>query len=79
MEDITLSIPAANNESVRVLISDASGKTVYERQYDNLIQGNNIIRIQPGSSKTIPPGIYFVRVMYTSKGEEKTIKIIKQR
>jgi hypothetical protein len=78
-EDITLLIPAVNNESIRVLISDANGKAVYERQFNNLIQGNNIIRVQPGNSKTVPPGIYFVRIIYTAKGEEKTIKIIKQR
>jgi beta-lactam-binding protein with PASTA domain len=66
-------------DNIRVQMSDASGRIVYQKQYDNLVKGNNIIRIEPGSTAVIPPGMYFVRVIYTNREEQKTIKIIKQQ
>jgi hypothetical protein len=73
----TLSVPAENNDNIQVAIADISGRLIYQKRFDNLIQGNNMIRIQPDNS--IPPGMYFARVIYIGKAEQTTIKIIKQR
>jgi len=75
IQDFTLSVPAADNDKIVVLVADVSGKLVFQKQYEGLIQGTNQIRIQAG--RTVPSGTYFVTVINLSKNDRKTIKVVK--
>ncbi len=70
-----LSVPAADHDNIMVTIADAAGRIVYQSQFDNLVQGDNSLRIQ--TSDPLPSGVYFVTVAYINKGERKLIKMIK--
>ncbi|MEI9942588.1 MAG: T9SS type A sorting domain-containing protein [Chitinophagaceae bacterium] len=73
---ITVNVPPAKaNDKIRIEMTDMSGHVVYSKQYENLSQGNNVIRVQPG---VITKGVYLLRVMYTNAGKQSVINIIKQ-
>jgi hypothetical protein len=78
-QHLTLSVPVVEKDNIRVQINDATGRMIYERQYDNMVKGNSLIKIEPASSAAMPPGMYFLQILYIERGEMKTIKIIKQR
>ncbi len=70
----TLQIPAfSNNEKAKVSIFNVAGQQVYAKEFGNLVQGDNFLRVDANSSFT-KSGVYFVRVVY---GDAKTIKTFK--
>ena len=73
----TLSIPAANGDRVQVSIYDAAGRQILVKEYDNLVEGNNYLRIDATSGMSAH-GLYIVRVAYAGKGTVKTFKLIKE-
>jgi len=60
---------------VLVALTDVSGKTVYSQRFENLFDGNNLLRIQPNG--TLPTGAYYVKVIYTNKGDQKVLQLLK--
>jgi hypothetical protein len=72
----TVSVPADENDKIQVGIYDMSGKLVFAKQFDNLVQGDNFLRITPNYPLT--SGVYFVRVAYAKGKSSKVIKMIKQ-
>jgi hypothetical protein len=73
----TLSIPAANGDRVQVAIYDAGGRQVLVKEFDNLVEGSNYLRIDATTGMTAH-GLYIVRVAYAGKGMVKTFKLIKE-
>jgi hypothetical protein len=73
----TLSIPAANGDRVQVSIYDAGGRQILVKEYDNLVEGSNYLRID-ATSGMAAHGLYIVRVAYAGKGMVKTFKLIKE-
>jgi len=71
-----LSVPAKNGDKVQVVITDMSGRPVLQQRFENLLEGINVLRIQP--SGLLTKGMYVVRVLYGDKTMQKTIKLIKQ-
>lgn len=71
-----LSVPAQQGENVVVQMVDAGGRTMYMQTFENLMDGSNLLRIQPGTRTT--SGFYFVRVIYVKQGQQKTLKVIKR-
>ena len=71
----TLAVQTSSNDKVVVSMSDMSGKIVYQKQFEGLVQGTNLLRIQPVSP--VPAGVYFVTLTYTKTGARQTIKVIK--
>jgi hypothetical protein len=70
----TLLVPVnTDNERIQVSIFDVSGRVVYQKEFDNLVEGDNYLMINPSGTIT-QRGVYFARVLYTNK---KTIKFIK--
>ena len=74
--DITLVIPAGGNDKVQVTIYNANGKVVYSNRYNDLVKGNNFVRIT--AKQMFASGIYWVTVTYINKELTRTLKIIKQ-
>ncbi|MES1249743.1 MAG: T9SS type A sorting domain-containing protein, partial [Chitinophaga rupis] len=70
-----LSLPAKDNDNVLISIIDVSGQPVHQQRLTGLYNGVNQIRIQPAQS--LAPGIYFVRVIYVNRNEQKTLRIVK--
>jgi hypothetical protein len=70
----TLAVQTSNNDKVVVSMSDMSGKVLLQQQFEGLVQGTNLLRIQPAS---VPAGVYFVSVIHTKTGARQTIKVIK--
>jgi fibronectin type 3 domain-containing protein len=75
-QNFTLSVPAINNDNIVVAIADVNGKVLYQKHFENLVQGSNFLLIQ--SDRPIPAGVYFIRVIYTNRNEQKLLKVIKQ-
>jgi hypothetical protein len=70
-----LNVPAQAGDNILVILMDASGKNVYSQRYENLFDGNNLLRIQPGAA--LSPGVYFVKVTYTNRNEQKLLQMLK--
>jgi fibronectin type 3 domain-containing protein len=76
-DQFTLQVPAETmNENVVVTIFDVSGKALYQKEFDNLTQGNNYLLIAPMAAQH--DGVYFVRVLYSDKKTVKIIKMLRQ-
>jgi hypothetical protein len=73
----TLSVPAAGGDRVQVAIYDAGGRIVLAKEFDNLVQGSNYLRIDAVQGMSAR-GLYIVRVAYAGKGVVRTIKLIKE-
>jgi len=72
-----LNVPAQSGDNVLVTMTDVSGTTVYSQRFENLFDGNNLLRIQPGGA--LPTGAYFVKVIYTNSGEQKVLQLLKNK
>jgi hypothetical protein len=72
----TLTVPAKKGDQVQVVITDMGGAPVLQQRFENLLEGTNVLRIQPAGLLT--RGMYIVRVLYGDKSTQKTIKLIKQ-
>ena len=72
-----LNVPAQSGDNVLVVLTDVSGKTVYNQRFENLFDGNNLLRIQP--SGALPTGAYYVKVIYTNRSEQKVIQLLKNK
>jgi hypothetical protein len=70
-----LALPAKDNDNVLISIIDVSGQPVHQQRLTGLYNGVNQIRIQPVQS--LAPGVYFVRVIYVNRNEQKTLRIVK--
>jgi len=74
----TLSVPADNNnEKVQVTVYDISGRLAYLKEFSNLSQGDNYLRIDADQNFS-QPGIYLIKVVYANLKTVKTFKLIKQ-
>jgi len=71
-----LTVPAKNGDNVQVIVTDMSGRPVLQQRFENLLEGTNLLKIQP--SGLLTKGMYIVRVLYGDKTMQKTIKLIKQ-
>ncbi|HVU83953.1 MAG TPA: T9SS type A sorting domain-containing protein, partial [Puia sp.] len=72
-----LNVPAQSGDNILVTLTDVSGRTVYSQRFENLFDGNNLLRIQPGA--TLPSGAYYVKVIYTNGGGQKVIQLLKYK
>ena len=74
----TLSVPADSyNEKVQVELYDVNGQRVFVQQFENMVQGNNYLRITPDHS--LSSGVvYLVKVIYPEKKTFKVFKLIKE-
>jgi len=73
----TIQVPVETmNENVQITVFDVTGRPLYQKEFDNLTQGNNYLMIAPGAAAV--NGAYFVRVMYSDKKTVKFIKVIRQ-
>jgi hypothetical protein len=71
-----LTVPASNNDNVLVSIVDVSGKTIYQKRFEGLIEGTNVLRIE--TAATVAPGSYFVTVIFGNRTKQKMIKVVKR-
>lgn len=76
-KSLTVTVPVENDDKVQVSIFNVKGEQVYSRQFNNLTRGNNYLSIDL-ANKELAKGVYIVRVLYTNKHIEKTIKLIKE-
>jgi hypothetical protein len=76
-DQFTLQVPVETmNENVVVTIFDVAGRALYQKEFDNLTQGNNYLLIAPMAAQH--DGVYFVRVLYSDKKTVKVIKMLRQ-
>ncbi|MBX3241125.1 MAG: fibronectin type III domain-containing protein [Chitinophagaceae bacterium] len=63
--------------NLSVIISDITGKVILTRQYGNVPKGNwqQVINLD----KTLPPGMYIVRVVGEQNDKPEVIKLLKAR
>ncbi|HEV2480083.1 MAG TPA: fibronectin type III domain-containing protein, partial [Puia sp.] len=73
----TLSIPVfSSDEKVMVVLFDASGRLVYKKELDNVLEGVNYMPI--GQDANIGgPGIYLGKVIFSSGRAAQTFKVLK--
>jgi hypothetical protein len=72
-----LNVPAANHDNIEVSLSDAAGKILYKQRFENLVEGNNLLRVQTASP--LPSGTYFVNVLYVDENVSKLIKVVRNK
>jgi hypothetical protein len=58
------------------MVTDLSGRTLYKKMNEGLIEGINLIQVQTDGS--VAPGVYFVSVIYTNRNERKVLKVVKR-
>lgn len=76
-DQFTLQVPVETmNDNVVVTVFDVTGRALYQKEFDNLIQGNNYLLIAPAAASH--DGVYFVRVLYSDKKTVKIIKMLRQ-
>jgi hypothetical protein len=75
-QNFTLTVPAHANDNVIVMVTDLSGRTLYKKMNEGLIEGINQIQVQTDGS--VAPGVYFVSVIYTNRNERKVLKVVKR-
>src|ERR1700743_1821483 len=75
-QSFDLSIPASAGDNILVTVMDVTGRILYEKRFENLYQGDNVVLIQPNTS--LAKGFYFVSVLYQNKNERQLIKMIKK-
>jgi hypothetical protein len=75
-QSFNLTVPATAHDNVLVMVLDVSGKVIYGQRYEDLFEGNNTIQIAP--TGVLTRGMYFVKVIYLNKNEQKLIKLIKR-
>jgi len=73
----TLSVPVfSTGEKVMVVLFDASGRLVYKKELDNVMEGVNYMQI--GQDAGIGgPGIYLGKVIFSSGRAAQTFKVLK--
>jgi predicted esterase len=72
----TLAVQTSDLDKVMVSLTDLSGRQVYQKQFEGLVQGTNLLSIHPNGSLT--KGVYLVSVVYTKTGVRKTISVVKE-
>jgi hypothetical protein len=72
-----LNVPAQSGDNILVILTDVNGKTVYSQRFENLFDGNNLLRIQPNT--VLPMGAYYAKVIYTNSGQQKVIQLLKSK
>ncbi|MBN9386385.1 MAG: T9SS type A sorting domain-containing protein, partial [Chitinophagaceae bacterium] len=70
-----LSLPAKDNDNVLIIVTDANGRPLHQQRLAGLMGGVNQVRIEPLQSLT--KGVYFVRIIYMNRNEQKVLKILK--
>jgi hypothetical protein len=75
-QGFTLVVPAKDKDRLNVTMFDVNGKLVYQKQFANLVEGQNNIRIQ--AEGVLKPGVYMVRTVIAGRMEEQMIKVIRQ-
>jgi fibronectin type 3 domain-containing protein/predicted esterase len=75
-QTFTLTVPAHANDNVLVMVTDLSGRTLYKKMTEGLIEGTNLIQVQTDGA--VAPGVYFVSVIYTNRNERKVLKVVKR-
>ncbi len=77
-DHFTLSVPSEKgNEKVQVNIYTLEGKLVYSKSFENLQQGNNLIKISTDENM-FAAGFYTVDVFYAGKKIHSSVSIVKQ-
>jgi large repetitive protein len=75
-QSFNLSVPATEGDKILVSVMDVTGRVLYQKEFENLYQGDNTILIAPNTS--LAKGFYFVSVLYMNKNERQLIKMIKK-
>jgi hypothetical protein len=76
--EIILSVPVQRSyEEILITIYNEQGRLVYENKFNDLVQGNNIIKIQSNKNLSAP-GIYLLKAAYLKAGTFKFLKLIKE-
>ncbi|HVS96519.1 MAG TPA: fibronectin type III domain-containing protein [Puia sp.] len=74
----TLSVPVTTkDEKVIVTLYDANGQVAYRKEFDNVQEGMNYLRVG-GDAGIGGPGVYIGKVLFSSGRATQTIKLIKQ-
>ena len=73
--NFALSFNLLQDDAAQVVVYDVNGRIVYQRKFDNLIKGNNLLKITPQNSLTA--GIYLVKISLLKQNESKVLKLIK--
>jgi hypothetical protein len=77
-QSFTLTVPADyNNEKVMVGIYDVKGNLVYQKEFDNLVQGENYLLINADRNFALA-GVYVARLAYSDGKTIKTFKLLRQ-
>jgi hypothetical protein len=72
-DNITVTIPAAQSETIRIFIYDAFGKIVGNQQAI-ITNGNNHVSVP---TKSLKPGIYVIRCEHVNSGLTVTRRVVK--
>ncbi|MGI8952115.1 MAG: fibronectin type III domain-containing protein [Chitinophagaceae bacterium] len=76
-QSFTLVIPSENNDNLAVLIYDINGRLVYSNQFNNLVKGENYIKIEANQNLSAP-GVYTAKILFTNRKAFKIIKLVKE-
>jgi len=77
-QSFTLRVPGFDGQQkVSVTIFDVSGRQVFDKEFSNLVVGDNFLWIDAGQGSG-SSGLYFVRVAYGGGKIVKVIKLLRQ-
>jgi len=73
---LTIALQAARNEGAQITLMDVHGRVVQQQEVSGLKEGRNLVTLHTGRS--LPPGVYFVRVNWKSGKGFRVVKVIRQ-
>ena len=74
---VQVDIPADNNSKVNIVLYDTHGQSIYSKNGQQLLKGNNTITAKISESTKLPAGVYFMSIIIDGKINkiEKLIKV----
>ena len=75
-QEFNMLIKAKGSDEARVIIFDVSGVQVYQAQFRNLLEGENLLTVHPGSK--LLPGTYFVKTVLGTMESLQVVRVVKQ-
>jgi len=60
---------------VLITVTDVNGRPMHQQRQEGLYVGVNQVLVQP--AQALARGVYFVRITYVNRNEQKVLKIMK--
>jgi len=76
ISNFTVSFKLPKADDVQAEIYTVNGQLVYQKRFENLSEGNNLLKITPQNN--LPSGVYMIKLTLVNAKSSKVLKLLKQ-